>query len=47
MGKGTKSQKEQNAKGENSIDVIITRMSQGTKKKDPHELGPTEHIAIK
>jgi hypothetical protein len=46
MGKGTKSQREQNAKGENSLEVIITPMSKGT-KKGAQELGPTEYIAIK
>lgn len=45
MGKGTKSEREQNAKGENSLEVTITRMSKGN--KGAHELGPTEHIAIK
>jgi hypothetical protein len=42
---GRKCQREENAKGENSLEVIITRMSKGT-KKGAQELGPIEHIAI-
>jgi hypothetical protein len=47
MAMGRKSQREQNVKGENSPEVIIIRMSKGTKKKDAQELGPIEHIAVK
>jgi hypothetical protein len=47
MGKGTKSQREQNVKGENSLEVIITRMSKRQQKKSSHELGAIEHITIK
>jgi hypothetical protein len=46
MWKGTKSQREQNAKGENYLQANVTRMSNGT-KKGANELGPTQHIAIK